>query len=132
MAQRCKFRKKKGSLCRASAQPSNGLCVLHDPAKAWDAVNARRAGGITRTQLAAVLFPDTPVHPLGGVSDVSALLIDSINRLRRGQLDSRVANAMGRLTIVLLRALELGTIEERLAKIEAALVQNTSSKGVDK
>ena len=44
--------------------------------------------------------------------------------LRRGQLDPRVANAMGYLTSVLLRSLEQGPIEERLAKIEVTLAAN--------
>jgi hypothetical protein len=34
-------------------------------------------------------------RPLGNTTDVTAFLSDSINRLRRGQLDARVANAMG-------------------------------------
>jgi hypothetical protein len=67
---------------------------------------------------------DTPDHPLGNTTGVSAFLSDSINRLRRGQLDPRVANAMGYLTSVLLRSLEQGPIEERLAKIEATLAAN--------
>ena len=71
-----------------------------------------------------MLPADTPDHPLGNTTDVSALLSDSINRLRRGQLDPRVANAMGYLTSVLLRSLEQGPIEERLAKIEATLAAN--------
>jgi hypothetical protein len=71
-----------------------------------------------------VLPTDTPDHPLGNTTDVSAFLCDSINRLRRGQLDPRVANAMGYLTSVLLRSLEQGPIEERLAKIEATLKAN--------
>jgi hypothetical protein len=56
---------------------------------------------------------------LGALLYGEALLTDSINRLRRGQLDPRVANAMGYLTGVLLRALEQGAVEERLARIEA-------------
>jgi hypothetical protein len=71
-----------------------------------------------------VLPADTPDHPLGNTTDVSSLLADSINRLRRGQLDPRVANAMGYLTSVLLRSLEQGPVEERLAKVEAALAAN--------
>jgi hypothetical protein len=42
--------------------------------------------------------------------EVSAFLADSVNQLRRGRLDPRVANAMGYLTNVLLRALEQGPI----------------------
>jgi hypothetical protein len=55
-------------------------------------------------------------------------LADSINQLRRGQLDPRVANGMVYLTSVLLRALEQGPLEERMAKIEAALSQTANSK----
>ena len=127
MADKCEFRKKDGRSCSANAQVASGLCIFHDPARASDGQRARRAGGITRSQLAAVLPSDTPDHPLGNVSDVSALLSDSINRLRRGQLDPRVANAMGYLTSVLLRALEQGPVEERLSKIEAALAENAQT-----
>ena len=57
-------------------------------------------------------------------SATSALLADSINRLRRGELDPKVANAVGYLASVLLRALEQGPIEERLAQVEAVLAKN--------
>jgi hypothetical protein len=62
-----------------------------------------------------VLPFDTPDHPLGDTNQISVLLADSINRLRRGQLDPRVANAMGYLARVLLKALESARIEDRLA-----------------
>ena len=121
MADKCHFRKKYGTRCNANAQPANGLCVFHDPAKASEGRRARSAGGITRSRAATVLPSDKPDHPLGNTKEVSAFLADSINQLRRGQLDPRVANGMGYLTNVLLRALEQGPLEERLAKIEAAL-----------
>jgi len=124
MARKCKFRKKNGERCGADAQTGKTLCVFHDPARASEGRRARRAGGITRSRLALVLPADTPDHPLGNTTDVSSLLADSINRLRRGQLDPRVANAMGYLTSVLLRSLEQGPVEERLAKVEAALAAN--------
>lgn len=127
MTTKCEFRKKNGDRCGADSQTGDSLCVFHDPARASDGQRARRAGGVTRSRVAAVLPSDTPDHPLGNVSDVSALLTDSINRLRRGQLDPRVANAMGYLTSVLLRALEQGPVQERLAKIEAALAENAQT-----
>jgi hypothetical protein len=134
MARKCEFRKKNGERCGADAQTGKSLCVFHDPARACEGRRARRAGGITRSRLATVLPADSPDHPLGNTTDVSALLSDSINRLRRGQLDPRVANAIGYLTSVLLRSLEQGPIEERLAKIEATLAANahqgSGGKGV--
>ena len=126
MANKCHLQKKNGSHCEANAQPANGLCVFHDPARAADGRRARQSGGIHRSRAVAVLPVDTPDHPLGNTQEVSAFLVDSVNQLRRGQLDPRVANAMGYLTSVLLRALEQGPMEERLAKLEdtLGLVQN--------
>jgi hypothetical protein len=120
MANKCHFRKKNGARCGANAQPANGLCVFHDPAKESEGRRARRAGGIARSRM-AVLSGDTPDLPLGSTADVSALLADSINRLRRGQLDPRVANGMGYLASILLKAIEIGRIEERLAHLEAVM-----------
>jgi hypothetical protein len=116
--------KKNGQRCGADSQTGKRLCIFHDPAKVSEGRRARRAGGITRTRAAAVLPADTPDHPLGDTNQVSVLLADSINRLRRGQLDPRVANAMGYLASVLLKALENAKIEDRLAHLEAV----TSSK----
>ena len=63
----------------------------------------------------------TADHPLATPKDVSDLLAQSINQLRRGELDPKVANAVGYLSTVLLRALEQGPLEERMAKLEAML-----------
>jgi hypothetical protein len=120
MARKCEFRKKNGERCGADAQTGKSLCVFHDPARASEGRRARRAGGITRSRLATVLPADTPDHPLGNTADVSALLSDCINRLRRGQLDPRVANSMGYLASVLLKALDQ-RLEERLAHLEAVI-----------
>lgn len=126
MTKQCKFRKKDGGRCRANAQSANGLCVFHDPARASDGHRARRAGGLTRTRSMAILPADTPDHPLTNPRQVSDLLAKSINQLRRGELDLRIANGIGYLAGVLLRALEQGPIEDRLANLEAALSMNSS------
>ena len=68
-----------------------------------------------------MLPPETPDSPLRNTQEVAMLLGDSINQVRRGQLDPRVANAMGYLAGILLRALEQGPIEERLTRVEASL-----------
>jgi len=73
-----------------------------------------------------VLPKDTPDHPLASPSDVSSLLAQSINQLRRGQLDLRIANGIGYLASVLLRALEQGPMEERLAHLEAVLAKTST------
>ena len=121
MAKKCQSRKKNGESCGADAQSGKSLCVFHDPAKAADGRRARRAGGINRSRGATVLPPETPDNPLRNISDVSTLLSESINQLRRGQLDPRVANAVGYLASILLNALDQGPVEERLSRVEATL-----------
>src|SRR5450755_311518 len=123
MARKCELRKKNGEGCGADAQTGNSVCVFHDPARALESHRARQAGGITRSR-PVVLPGGTPDYPMGNTRDVSEFLAVSINQLRRGELDPRVANAVGYLSSILLRSLEQGPFEERLAKIEAALAEN--------
>ena len=121
---KCEFKKSNGERCGAEAQTGNRLCVFHNPETAAEGRRARRAGGVNRTRPVAVLRADTPDHPLGNSCEVSSLLADSINRLRRGELDPRVANGIGYLASILLRALEQGSIEERLAQLEAIVAKS--------
>src|SRR5215472_15948448 len=98
MTKTCQARKKNGDRCSADAQSGKDVCVFHDPGKAGDGRRARQAGGISRSRVAAVLSVDSPDHPLEDTRDVSKLLAQSINQLRRGLLDPKVANAVGYLT----------------------------------
>jgi hypothetical protein len=105
MKQKCEFRKKNGQRCGADAQSEKTLCVFHDPAKAAADRRARQLGGINRSRTAAALPSETAGHPLNNVHDVSLLLGQSINQVRRGQLAPRVATA-GYLAGILLSALQ--------------------------
>jgi hypothetical protein len=119
MKKKCRFRKKNGKGCGADAQIEKDLCVFHDPAKAADGRRARRAGGINRSQSTIRLPPQTPDIPLRTTGEVSRLLAESINQVRRGQLDARVANTIGFLAGILLKALEQSRVEEGLSHLEA-------------
>lgn len=121
MAKICKFRKKNGARCTADAQTGKDVCVFHDPKRIEDGRRARRAGGIKRSRRAAVLPPDTPDCRLASATDISCLIADCINQVRRGELDSRVANTIGFLASVQLRSIEQGRLEQRLASMESAL-----------
>jgi hypothetical protein len=121
MANKCLFRKKNGSKCDADAQTGKEVCVFHDPEQSAIVRRARRAGGIKRSRPAAVLPTDTPGIKLENASDVSALITDAINHLRRGQLDPRIANGVGYLASVLLRSHEQGLMEQRISNLEWSL-----------
>jgi hypothetical protein len=59
---------------------------------------------------------------------MSSLLGATINQVRRGQVDPRIANTIGYLSATLLKAQELGNIEQRLSALEFA-TKNQSQSG---
>ena len=116
----CKALKKDGSSCPVEARPS-GYCWVHDPELAVSRSRGRRQGGKSRSKPAAVLPATAPDLPVRTVTDVVALLAESINQTRKGGLDPKVANAIGYLSSVLLRALQDSDLAEQLAELRQEL-----------
>jgi hypothetical protein len=67
-----------------------------------------------------VVDNDTQDLPASSPQEIVILVGDCITRVRRGALDPRVANAVGYLATVTLRALEVGQLEDRLKQLESA------------
>lgn len=124
---KCEHKKPNGEHCKAKALTNDHFCFFHSPAKAGERRQARSAGGVSRSQKRAVLPPDTAARRLQSPTDVCDLLGDTINQVRCGLIDSRIATAVGYLAGTLLRGLEHGQLDDRLTKIEAKLgiVDNT-------
>jgi len=116
----CGAKTRSGSPCAAVPAPGSEFCPFHDPANTAAQREARREGGRRRSQPRAAVPPDAPDVTITGVKDVCALLTDTINHVRKGTLDGRIANTVGYLASVLIRALEVGDLEARLAALEAA------------
>jgi hypothetical protein len=124
---RCQHRKANGEPCQANAMSGSPFCFFHDPEMVAERTEARRAGG--QKNKAAVLPTETPDRPLTGVQDVVALLGETINQVRRGQIDPKVSNAVGYLAGILLKALEQGDLEQRLAALESIVKGRTLNAG---
>ncbi|MGD0920883.1 MAG: hypothetical protein ABSA70_03855 [Terriglobia bacterium] len=120
---RCEHEKADGLMCKANPVAGSGFCYFHHPAKSEERAAARRAGGLKRSRQAAVLPLDTPDRSLATEADVVALLGMTVNQVLRGQLDPKVANTVGYLSTVLLKALEQGGLADRIAALEA-IVRN--------
>jgi hypothetical protein len=112
----CEQVKKDGQRCNATARPGSPFCTFHDPAMREACKEGRKAGGVARK--APTLPSDSPDLPLASSADVARLVAAAINQTRRGELDPKVANAVGYLSGVLLKALEESDLEARLAKLE--------------
>lgn len=117
----CKAVKDDGKKCQARPQAGSEFCVFHDPAAADLVREARRTGGLNRQRPTAVLDPSAPDAPLDSIQGVVGLLGDTINQVRKGKLDPRIANAVGYLAGIMLRALEGCELERRLASLESAV-----------
>jgi hypothetical protein len=114
---KCRHIKRDGSRCRANTRHGSEFCFFHDPASALARDAARKAGGIERSRKAAVLPPDTPNKSVTGAADVVDLLAETINQVRRGELDARVAYTIGHLAGILLKARH-EQIEKRVERLE--------------
>jgi hypothetical protein len=125
----CQKTKVDGSQCEASALTGSRFCYFHDPSKAHERQVAQQAGGIARSRRAAVLPLETPDWQVRKMSDVVELLGETLNQVRRGQLDPKVANSVAYIAGILLKALERGPLEERIASLEEILKKPPSQVG---
>ncbi len=119
---RCVATTRDGQPCQADAIQGSQFCLFHDPARAQDQTEARREGGrASRKPTVVLTAPDAGDCPLDTVCHVKTLLGDTIRHVRTGQLDPKVANTVGYLAGILLKAVEVGELESRLATLESAI-----------
>ncbi|HAP89876.1 MAG TPA: hypothetical protein DCR15_09060 [Arthrobacter bacterium] len=113
-ASACEGTRKDGSACKGQALPSSAFCWAHDPANQGKVAQARSAGGKARSRArrADRLLPAT-------LRPVVAQLLDAIGETHDGTLDARQASAMASLAGALVRVYQAGTLEERVAALEA-------------
>lgn len=117
----CQYTKSDGSRCHAYAVHGSRFCFAHDPKSAVERQAARVKGGQERSRKSKVLAGDTPNAALTTSTEIESLLADTINQVRRGEIDPHVSNAVGYLASVLMKAKEQGETERRLARVESIL-----------
>jgi general stress protein YciG len=120
----CKARTRAGGACHAPAVEA-GLCFFHaNPEKLAE---LGRQGG-QKNRRWPLDGGSLPHRSLKSINEVSGVLEETINRVRQGPFDLRAANAIGFLASILLKALDSGRVEERLAHLEAVM---TGKRGTD-
>lgn len=129
---KCQAITKNGKSCQANAQNGSDYCFLHDPEKAEAAKTARIKGGSS----IKVLDPKQVKPWRGGMAgevtvlqsptpqDIVNLLADTIDEVKTGQIEPRVANAVGYLAGAIMKAIELEAFNDRLSAIEEAIGVN--------
>jgi hypothetical protein len=120
----CKHVRADGTACKAIATPS-GFCFFHCPDRAEERAAAGRKGGKGKSKRRAVILAmaDAPAITLRTVSDVLGALEGAATDARRGAMDCKLANAVGYLASIALRAIVASDFEERLSRLEALAQQ---------
>lgn len=118
---RCGALTASGTPCLGVARSGARFCSFHDPAAKRDVDAGRAAGGRARSTPRATVAAAEGDLAIGGVGDVCTLLARTINDVRTGRLDPKLANCVGYLSGILVRAFEVGELEERLAMLERSV-----------
>lgn len=118
---KCKHTKKGGGKCKANAMSGSKYCYLHNPEIPKEQKREAQARGGQANPL-MVKNPLPPIELTRG-QEVLLLLADTINRVRAGEMDIRVANCLGVLSGQMLKAIELTETERRLDELEKKIAE---------
>lgn len=113
---KCQLIKPDGSFCGSNAMTESQFCYFHDPSVPEEKKKSARirGGKNNATKVESTLRPLKIKRPV----DVVKLLTGTIDEVRSGEIDVKVANCLGFLSTQLLKALEIAEFEERLAILE--------------
>jgi len=112
---------KNSSPCKAPPLLNSDYCFFHDPGNSEVRKIANSNGG--KRGKVSTLPTISPDLPLNSAQDILSLLSESINQVRRGDIDPRIANAVGYLSALVLKAREQYELEERIRKLEGIAKQ---------
>jgi hypothetical protein len=117
----CSFIKPDGTQCNANAMSGLNYCYTHNPdISNEEKREAKQRGGQNR---AVAISEPLPLLKIAEPNDAVLLIVDTINRVRAGELDIRVANCLGFLTDKLLKAFEISKLNDRVEIIERVILE---------
>ena len=118
---KCTYIKDNGEQCKANAMQEEAFCYLHNPAIPEEQKReAQTRGGANR---ALTVSEALPVIHIKKPRDTIKLLADTIDRVRAGEMDVRIANSIGVLSGHLIKAFEITQLNERVEIIERVVME---------
>lgn len=123
----CKATTKSGRMCSAQAVAGGDYCFMHDPARAHERVAARRRGGHNRRTPKAV-EGDGSLSRLRCVADVQEALERALTDTWVQENSGARTQAVVRLCMAALKAIEVGELEERVKALEERLREEDSTR----
>jgi len=116
----CQAMTKEGKQCRAHALKGKQYCLMHDPESKTKLKEYARRGGLVKKKVQTSL---APIEFKGDVKEVLDLLADTINRVRNNTIPAKTANTIGYLANVMIKALEISEIDNRLKQVERIVME---------
>jgi hypothetical protein len=113
----CKGQKPDGTPCSVAPLPGANFCFFHAPELHARRREAQALGG--RQNRATTLSEDVPDVKIRERRDVARLLADTINDVRKGRVDPRIATAIGYLGNILISIVKEDELEKRIEQLEA-------------
>lgn len=111
---KCKHIKGEDKQCNANAMTSSSFCFSHNPDTKEAKIQAVSKGG-RASKRNNNSFPEIEIT---SVKDVTSLLVDTVNKVRSGNLDVKIANCIAILSNHLIKSLETSTFERKLEEVE--------------
>lgn len=117
---KCTYIKENEDGCQANAMKDGRYCFLHNPDipdEEKRLVQARGGkGNIVRIE------EGLPEIKINTAEDVVKLLEDTVNRVRSGELDIRIANTLAYIAGHMLKALEIADVQKKVDSVERIIL----------
>lgn len=127
MSNKCTHTKGDGTQCGAYAMTGAEFCYLHNPAIPDEKKRQAQTRGGEGRALMTIAEP-LPLMRLETPSDAIMLIADTINRVRAGELDVRIANCIGVLSGHLIKAFETAQLKDKVEMIDRIVLEKRLTK----
>lgn len=122
MAEKCK----NDNPCEAWAT-NDGFCFMHSPHMTEQRALAQSKGGsVGKDPHDRILVELQPIE-IGSSKDIVLLLTETVNLVRTGRMDIKVANCIGNLSNTLLKAFDQAILGQRLETVERLILERRST-----
>lgn len=123
---KCKHTKEDGANCGAYAMTGSEFCYLHNPAIPDENKRLAQTRGGTNRAVMTIADP-LPAIKLDTPQDAVTLIADTINRVRAGELDVRIANCIGVLSGHLIKAFETAQLKDKVEMIDRIILEKRAT-----
>jgi hypothetical protein len=126
MVSRCRGKNATGDPCSAQPVRADGYCYWHSPATASERADARRRGGLNKSNRSRAKKLAGDVRDM---TDVKARLMIALAKVEEGKLEPGPANAMANLARAIATVAGVADFEGQLAELRHEVAALSESRG---